>query len=84
MVEQMIGVSAVLTISRLKARSMAYYNGTSRAAMNAAADRQRAGGGLGECYSESECRHHEVPINKAHCARQDCSVYPVAPTPGKA
>jgi conjugative relaxase-like TrwC/TraI family protein len=46
----------VLTISRLKARSMAYYNDTSRAAMNAAADRQKAGGGLGEYYSEAETR----------------------------
>ncbi|EHB44041.1 TrwC relaxase [Mycolicibacterium rhodesiae JS60] len=52
----MSGVRAVLTISRLKAGSMAYYNDTSRAAMNAAADRQRAGGGLGEYYSESETR----------------------------
>lgn len=35
---------------------MAYYNDTSRAAMNAAADRRKAGGGLGEYYSESETR----------------------------
>ncbi|MGY4712984.1 MobF family relaxase [Mycolicibacterium sp. CBM1] len=56
MTERVNGVRAVLTISRLKARSMAYYNDTSRAAMNAAADRQRAGGGLGEYYSETETR----------------------------
>ncbi|MGY4647676.1 MobF family relaxase [Mycobacterium sp. URHB0021] len=54
--ERVSGVRAVLTISRLKARSMAYYNDTSRAAMNAAADRQKAGGGLGEYYSEAETR----------------------------
>jgi hypothetical protein len=39
-----------------KAPSVAYYNDTSRAAMNAAADRQRAGDGLWEYYSKQETR----------------------------
>ncbi|WP_368665257.1 MobF family relaxase [Mycobacterium avium] len=35
---------------------MRYYNDTARAAMSASADRQRAGGGLAEYYSEGETR----------------------------
>ena len=45
----------MLTIHPLKGRSIAYYNDTSRAAMKAAADRQRAGGGQNK-YSPSVAR----------------------------
>ena len=46
----------MLTIAPLKQRSINYYNDTARAAVSAAADRQKAGGGLGEYYTESETR----------------------------
>jgi hypothetical protein len=49
-------VVAVLTISRLSRWSINYYNDTANAAQAAAMDRQAAGGGLGEYYSEGDTR----------------------------
>ncbi len=46
----------MLTIAPLKLWSVRYYNDTSRAAVAAGLDRQEAGGGLGEYYSEGESR----------------------------
>jgi hypothetical protein len=46
----------VLTISRLSRWSINYYNDTADQAQAAAMDRQAAGGGLGEYYSESDTR----------------------------
>jgi conjugative relaxase-like TrwC/TraI family protein len=46
----------VLTISRLSRWSINYYNDTANRAQAAAMDRQAAGGGLGEYYSESDTR----------------------------
>ena len=46
----------MLTISRLSRWSINYYNDTANAAQAAAMDRQSAGGGLGEYYSESDTR----------------------------
>ena len=46
----------MLTIAPLKLWSVRYYNDTSRAAVAASLDRQKAGGGLGEYYSEGETR----------------------------
>lgn len=46
----------MLTISRLSRWSINYYNDTTRQAKQAAMDRQRANGGLGEYYSESDTR----------------------------
>jgi conjugative relaxase-like TrwC/TraI family protein len=46
----------VLTISRLSRWSINYYNDTAREAKQAAMDRQRANGGLGEYYSERDTR----------------------------
>jgi conjugative relaxase-like TrwC/TraI family protein len=46
----------VLTISRLSRWSINYYNDTANAAQAAAMDRQSAGGGLGEYYSERDTR----------------------------
>jgi conjugative relaxase-like TrwC/TraI family protein len=46
----------VLTISRLSAWSINYYNDTAREAKQAAMDRQRANGGLGEYYAEADTR----------------------------
>jgi conjugative relaxase-like TrwC/TraI family protein len=46
----------MLTISRLKRRSIAYYNDTANEAKQAAMDRQSANGGLAEYYSEGETR----------------------------
>src|SRR6202022_2084431 len=46
----------MLTISRLKRHSIAYYNDTADAAKQAAMDRQKANGGLAEYYSEGETR----------------------------
>jgi hypothetical protein len=46
----------VLTISRLSRWSINYYNDTARQAKQAAMDRQRASGGLGEYYSEGDTR----------------------------
>src|SRR5690606_8617574 len=51
-----VGWLLVLTIAPLKQWSVRYYNDTSRAAVSAALDRQKAGGGLGEYYSEGESR----------------------------
>jgi conjugative relaxase-like TrwC/TraI family protein len=48
--------STVLTISRLSRWSINYYNDTANQAQAAAMDRQAAGGGLGEYYSESDTR----------------------------
>lgn len=48
---------ALLTISKpMKRHSVRYYNDTARAAISASTDRQRAGGGLAEYYSEGETR----------------------------
>jgi conjugative relaxase-like TrwC/TraI family protein len=44
----------MLTISKLKRWSINYYIDTAQAAENASRDRARAGGGLGEYYSERE------------------------------
>jgi conjugative relaxase-like TrwC/TraI family protein len=46
----------VLTISRLSRWSIAYYEKTANEAKQAAMDRQGAGGGLGEYYSEGDTR----------------------------
>lgn len=46
----------MLTISRLSRWSVNYYNGTANRAQAAAMDRQAAGGGLGEYYSETDTR----------------------------
>jgi hypothetical protein len=46
----------VLTISRLSRWSINYYNDTAREAKQAAMDRQRANGGVGEYYSERDTR----------------------------
>ncbi|HUO40749.1 MAG TPA: MobF family relaxase [Mycobacterium sp.] len=47
----------MLTISApMKRHSVRYYNDTARAAISASTDRQRAGGGLAEYYSEGETR----------------------------
>lgn len=46
----------MLTISKLKRWSINYYIDTAQTAEHAAADRARAGGGLGEYYSERETR----------------------------
>jgi conjugative relaxase-like TrwC/TraI family protein len=46
----------MLTIAPLKRWSINYYNDTARAAGQAAADAQRANGGLGEYYSERDTR----------------------------
>jgi hypothetical protein len=48
--------SQVLTISRLSRWSVNYYNDTATRAQAAAMDRQAAGGGLGEYYSERDTR----------------------------
>lgn len=48
---------SLLSISKpMKRHSVRYYNDTARAAISASADRQRAGGGLAEYYSEGETR----------------------------
>ena len=49
-------VDQVLTISKLKRWSINYYIDTARAAESASRDLARAGGGLGEYYSEHETR----------------------------
>jgi hypothetical protein len=46
----------MLTISKLTRWSINYYIDTAQAAEYAARDRARAGGGLGEYYSERETR----------------------------
>jgi hypothetical protein len=46
----------MLTISKLKRWSINYYIDTAQAAERAARDLARAGGGLGEYYSERETR----------------------------
>jgi hypothetical protein len=46
----------MLTISKLKRWSINYYIDTAQAAENTARDLARAGGGLGEYYSERETR----------------------------
>jgi hypothetical protein len=46
----------VLTISRLSRWSISYYNDTADHATQAAMDRRRANGGLGEYYSEGDTR----------------------------
>ena len=46
----------MLTISRLSRWSINYYNDTANQAQGAAMDRQAAGGGLGEYYSERDTR----------------------------
>jgi conjugative relaxase-like TrwC/TraI family protein len=48
--------SPLLTISKLKRWSINYYIDTANTAQRASADLQRAGGGLGEYYSEHETR----------------------------
>jgi hypothetical protein len=49
-------VRSVLTIAKLKRWSINYYNDTAQTAERAAKDLVRAGGGLGEYYSERETR----------------------------
>jgi hypothetical protein len=49
-------VRFVLTISKLKRWSINYYIDTAAAAERASGDLARAGGGLGEYYSERETR----------------------------
>jgi conjugative relaxase-like TrwC/TraI family protein len=48
--------ATVLTISRLSRWSIGYYNDTANRARQASMDRQAAGGGLGEYYSEGDTR----------------------------
>ena len=48
--------SLMLTIAKLKRWSINYYIDTAQAAERATEDRARAGGGLGEYYSEHETR----------------------------
>ena len=50
------GGATVLTISRLSRWSIGYYNDTANRARQASMDRQAAGGGLGEYYSEGDTR----------------------------
>ena len=50
------GGATVLTISRLSRWSIGYYNDTANQARQASMDRQAAGGGLGEYYSEGDTR----------------------------
>jgi conjugative relaxase-like TrwC/TraI family protein len=49
-------VVGLLTISRLRRWSINYYNETADAAKQASMNRQSAGGGLGEYYSEADTR----------------------------
>jgi len=49
-------VAALLTISRLSRWSIRYYNRTADEVGQSAMDRQSAGGGLGEFYSEGDTR----------------------------
>jgi conjugative relaxase-like TrwC/TraI family protein len=49
-------VAAVLTISKLKRWSINYYLDTAQSAQRATTDFERAGGGLGEYYSEHDTR----------------------------
>ena len=49
-------VRSVLTIAKLKRWSINYYIDTAQTAEQAAKDHARAGGGLGEYYSERETR----------------------------
>ena len=46
----------MLTLSPMKGRSVGYYNNTAKAAAAAEMDRQKAGGGLGEYYTEGDTR----------------------------
>ena len=46
----------MLTVAKLSRWSINYYNDTARAVGAAAADVRRAGGGLGEYYSEKDTR----------------------------
>jgi conjugative relaxase-like TrwC/TraI family protein len=46
----------MLTLSPMKHRSVGYYNNTAKAAAAAEMDRRKAGGGLGEYYTEGETR----------------------------
>jgi hypothetical protein len=48
--------SLLLTISKLKRWSIAYYIDTASTAERATADLQRSNGGLGEYYSERDTR----------------------------
>lgn len=50
------GGATVLTVSRLSRWSIGYYNDTANQARQASMDRQAAGGGLGEYYSENDTR----------------------------
>lgn len=50
------GGGRVLTISRLSRWSIGYYDDTANQARQASMDRQAAGGGLGEYYSEGDTR----------------------------
>ena len=49
-------VAALLTISKLKRWSITYYLDTAASAQRPTTDLQRAGGGLGEYYSEHDTR----------------------------
>lgn len=51
-----MAVSVVLTIAKLSRWSINYYNDTANAVGRAAADAQKAGGGLGEYYTEHNTR----------------------------
>jgi hypothetical protein len=52
----MRAVSDVLTIAKLSHWSINYYNDTAKAVGQAAKDAQKAGGGLGEYYTEHDTR----------------------------
>src|ERR1700744_5633766 len=49
-------VSGMLTIAKLSRWSINYYNDTAMAVGEAAKDAQKAGGGLGEYYTEHDTR----------------------------
>ncbi len=63
--------SPVLTISRLSRWSINYYNDTANQAQAAAMDRQAAGGGLGEYYSERDTRVPTWVVAGDSCAVGD-------------
>ena len=64
------GRCTMLTISKLKRWSINYYIDTATAAEQAARDLARAGGGLGEYYSERETRTPVVAVGRRHPHRR--------------
>ena len=64
----------MLTIAKLKRWSIKYYIDTAKTAQRASADSARAGGGLGEYYSEHETRTPvwltvgDTPLKASFCS----------------